>query len=358
MTPRGLATRLAGDLDAIVLKALRREPQRRYLGAGALGDDLLRFLERRPVAARPEGRRYRAGKFIGRHRVGIAVAISLVVSLIGGLAATTWQARAKTLEAQKAEAVKTFLIGIFQGADPAQAANRDVSLRQVLDGGAERVQRDLAGQPEVQAELLTVLAGIYGELGIADRSGALTDRARELHEQLYGADSPQVATNLRQKATQALARSDADTADRYVRAALEAHRRAYGDMHKEVAEDFEELANAARQRGRLADALVAAEQSLRIRRTIYGNEHALVARSLNNWQSSGVNEVATRNPRLSTARRSAFGGACSGANIPSWRSRSTTSPRFNSFAATSSSRRPLPVRRWNNSASSTAKTIR
>ncbi len=130
---------------------------------------------------------------------------------VGGLAATAWQARAKTLEAQKAEAVKAFLISIFQGADPVQAAGRDITLRQVLDEGAERVQRDLASQPAVQGELLTVLAGIYAELGVTERAAALTDQALDIHERLHGADSALVGTNLRQKASLAIARGDADT---------------------------------------------------------------------------------------------------------------------------------------------------
>ena len=155
-----------------MLKALRREPQHRYGGAGAFAEDLERFLQGRPVAARPEGRRYRAGKFVRRHRVGIAVAVSLVLSLLGGLATTAWQARAKTLEAQKAEAVKTFLSSIFQGADPAQASGREITLRQVLDDGAGRVERALASEPAVQGELLTVLAGIYIQLGVTDRASA------------------------------------------------------------------------------------------------------------------------------------------------------------------------------------------
>jgi serine/threonine-protein kinase len=282
LAPRALAARLAGDLDAIVLKALRREPQRRYVGAGSLAEDLDRFLQGRPVAARPDGRRYRAGKFVRRHRVGIAVAVSLLLSLIGGLAATAWQARAKTLEAQKAEAVKTFLVSIFQGADPAQAAGREVTLRQVLDEGAERVQRDLASEPAVQGELLTVLAGVYIQLRITDRAGALTDQALAIHERLYGADSAPVATNLRQQANLALTRSDLDTADRLARDALEKHRRAYGNLHEDVAEDLDELVDAAQQRGRLADALPAAEESLRIRKALYGNEHTKVAQSLSN----------------------------------------------------------------------------
>jgi serine/threonine-protein kinase len=282
LTPRALAARLAGDLDAIVLKALRPEQERRYIGAGALAEDLERFLEGRPVTARPEGRRYRAGKFVRRHRVGIAVAVTLVLSLVGGLAATAWQARAKTLEAQKAEAVKTFLISIFQGADPVQVAGRDITLRQVLDEGAERVQHDLASQPAVQGELLTVLAGIYAELGVTDRATPLTDQALDIHQREYGADSPLVATNLRQKASLALARGELDTADRLAREALDKHRRAYGNLHQEVAEDLDELANAARDGGRLADAVSAVEESLRIRKAIYGNEHTLVAGSLNN----------------------------------------------------------------------------
>ena len=282
LAPRALAARLAGDLDAIVLKALRREPHRRYVGAGPLAEDLDRFLQGRPVAAGPEGRRYRAGKFVRRHRVGIAVVVSLVLSLMGGLAATAWQARAKTLEAQKAEAVKTFLVSIFQGADPAQAAGREVTLRQVLDEGAERVQRDLASEPAVQGELLTVLAGVYKELGITERAAPLTDQALAIHERLYGADSAPVATNLRQKASLAKAQSDLDTADRFARDALEKHRRAYGNLHHEVAEDLDEVADAARQGGRLPDALAAVEESLRIRKAIYGNEHRLVAGSLNN----------------------------------------------------------------------------
>jgi len=281
VSPRALAARLAGDLDAMVLKALRREPQHRYIGAGAIAEDLNRFLEKRPVAARPDGRRYRAGKFVRRHRVGIAVAVSLELSLLGGLAATAWQARAKTLEAQKAEAVKAFLISIFQGADPAQAADREITLRQVLDEGAGRAQRGLASQPAVQGELLTVLAGIYGELGIADRATPLTDQALAIHERLYGADSPLVATNLRQKANLALARGDADSGDRFAREALEKHRRAYGNLHQEVADDLETLADAARQRGRLADSLAGVEESLRIRKAIYGSEHTQVAASLN-----------------------------------------------------------------------------
>jgi serine/threonine protein kinase len=313
VTSRALAARLAGDLDAIVLKALRREPQRRYVGAGAFAEDLNRFLQRRPVAARPEGRRYRAGKFVRRHRVSIAVAASLVLSLVAGLTATAWQARAKAIEAQKAEAVKAFLISIFQGADPVQAAGRDVTLRQVVDQGAERVQRDLADQPAVQGELLTVLAGIYAELGVTERAAALTDQALDIHQRLHGANSELVGTNLRQKASLAIAQGDADTGDRLAREALEKHRQAYGNLHQDVAEDLDILLIAARQRGRLTDAVSAGEESLRIRRAIYGNEHRLTADSLNNLavvrrEQGRYDEAASLYRQTIDLRRRLLGG--------------------------------------------------
>jgi serine/threonine-protein kinase len=282
VTPTGLRAQLSGDLDAIVLKALRKEPPRRYGSAAALGEDLRRHLEGQPVSARPEGRRYRASKFIRRHRLAVTMSAVLVVLLVGGLAATAWQARRIAIEAQKVEAVKTFLVSIFQQADPAQAAGRDISLRQVLDQGVERLDRELAGQPAVQAELLTVLAGVYTELGVIDRAGALADRALATHERLEGPDSGKVAINLRQKASLAVAAGDSEQAERLARRALAIHQHMGGGAHGDVAEDLDVLAMALRQRGRTADALTAVQESLAMRRQVYGPEHRLVGESMTN----------------------------------------------------------------------------
>ena len=182
MTPRALAARLAGDLDAIVLKALRREPQRRYIGAGAFAEDLERFLQGRPVAAGPEGRRYRVGKFVRRHRVGIAVAVAagaLAIGWAGGDRLASAREDARGAEGRGGEGVPDQ--HLFPGESGA-SCRPDITLRQVLDEGAGRVQRDLASQPAVQGELLTVLAGIYGELGITERAAPLTDQALAIHE--------------------------------------------------------------------------------------------------------------------------------------------------------------------------------
>ena len=84
---------LRGDLDTIVMKALRKEPARRYASVQELAEDLRRYLEGRPVLARPDTLRYRASKFMGRHRWGVSAATAIVLALVGGLAATARQAR-------------------------------------------------------------------------------------------------------------------------------------------------------------------------------------------------------------------------------------------------------------------------
>jgi non-specific serine/threonine protein kinase/serine/threonine-protein kinase len=101
--PDRLRRRLSGDLDVICLKALRKEPERRYASAEQLADDLRRHLDGLPVTARPDTLRYRATKFIQRHKVGVVAATLVVLALVGGIVATAWQARVAATERDRAE---------------------------------------------------------------------------------------------------------------------------------------------------------------------------------------------------------------------------------------------------------------
>ncbi len=121
--------RLEGDLDTVVLKALSREPERRYVFlVAALSADLLAHLAGRPIAARPDTAGYRLSKFVRRHRLAVAAAGLVVASLVGGLTVSLVQtkranaAAAKAeLEARRAARVKDFLISVFEQADPNQS---------------------------------------------------------------------------------------------------------------------------------------------------------------------------------------------------------------------------------------------
>ncbi len=118
---------LRGDLDTIALKALQREPQRRYATVAAFAEDLHRFLSGRPIAARRDHAGYRVRKFVGRHRFGVAAATTGLLLLIAALGLAVWQARAKAREAQVSQQVTRFLLGLFGGADPTHARGATLS---------------------------------------------------------------------------------------------------------------------------------------------------------------------------------------------------------------------------------------
>ena len=171
---------LAGDLDAIVLKALRKDAAERYASVAALADDVRRHLDGHPVAARRGSRRYRFGKFVRRNRWPLAAA-ALFLLLVGGFAVDrALQVRRIAAERDKALEVTRFLVDLFRLSDPSQAQGESFTVREALDRGAARIDRELAGQPAVQATLLEAVGRVYYNLGLYDRSKPLLGRALAL----------------------------------------------------------------------------------------------------------------------------------------------------------------------------------
>ena len=160
-----LRHRLRGDLDTIVLTALRKEPARRYQSVEQLATDLSRHLAGLPVSARPDRLGYRAGKYVRRHRVGVLAAGAIALSLVAGLAATFWQSREAAREAARSERVTQFLATLFQEADPERARGREVTARELLQRGERRLDSLLVEDPDVRARLLGVLGVIHTEAG-------------------------------------------------------------------------------------------------------------------------------------------------------------------------------------------------
>jgi serine/threonine protein kinase len=179
-TPERLARRLRGDLDTIVLKALRREPARRYASVGELADDLRRHRARLPVHARPDTAGYRVGRFLQRHRVGVAAAALVLLAVLGGAGAALWQARQARLEAEKAEATLAFLQNTLWGAEPG-TGDPDATIRDALDSAAVHIERDLADQPLVAAGVHHVVASSYYSLGQYERAEPHHRRALALY---------------------------------------------------------------------------------------------------------------------------------------------------------------------------------
>jgi serine/threonine-protein kinase len=199
-TPARLARRYRAELDAIVARALRKDPDRRYGLAEELAADLERHLESRPVRARRATLAYRARKLVQRNLAASLVAALAAVSTLGYAVAVTLQARAIELERRRAEAesekareVERLVLDLFEIADPAASRGGTVTAAELLDRGVERVESELAGQPEVQARMLSALGLVQGRLGLLDEGVALQRRALELRRRLYGDDHLDVA---------------------------------------------------------------------------------------------------------------------------------------------------------------------
>ncbi len=193
-----LQAQLRGDLDTICLMALQREPDRRYASAEQFGADLQRFMEGRPVLARVDSLGYRLAKYLRRHRAGVIGTTLAVLVLVTMSAYYTVQlARERDLaldEQRKANEVVQFVLGLFDAADPALARGADVTARELLDAGAERVRVELADRPTVQASMMRVLGNVYHEIGMTDEGGDLLERALAAHLELYGDLHAETAT--------------------------------------------------------------------------------------------------------------------------------------------------------------------
>lgn len=196
-TPERLRRALAGDLEAIVLQALREEPQQRYASVEALAQDLRRYRAGQPVHARPATFRYRAVKLVRRHRVAVSAAAAALVSLLLGLTASVWQARVAARERDRAEAaaaeatdVASYFIDLFRSVDPENDSGHVVTARELLDRGAERVDATLAERPLSRARLQEAMAGVYLHLRLLDPAAELLERAVAAREQQQGAGHP------------------------------------------------------------------------------------------------------------------------------------------------------------------------
>lgn len=202
-TPKKLARALAGDLDTIVLKALKEDPSERYPTAEALREDIARFLAGEPVKARPDRLGYRAWKFVRRQRVAVSVGAVVVASLLTATQFSLDQAsRARaaaavaTQQAERARAVQDFLLGVFtsnsdQQLDPLAARQR--TARELLDIGSQRVISQLSAAPEVLAELCETLADMYHQMGLGSDAARMRAEGIAALQKIHGKDHELIA---------------------------------------------------------------------------------------------------------------------------------------------------------------------
>lgn len=265
-----LHRKLAGDLDTIVLKALRPEPTRRYASAEAFLDDIQRHLDGLPVRARKDTVGYRVRKFVTRHRVGvIAAALGLVVLIGAGLFHSVRVSQERDVarqEAEKAEQVTQFLVDLLQESNPNHAPGGAATVRDVLDEGAERLQKELEDQPALRAHLLETVSEVYYGLGLYDEASKQAEEVVRLQEQHEGAQHLALADALAQVARIRLAQARVEEAAMLSRKALAIRQAVLDSDHPDIAHSLKTLAMAVRMLGQFQEAEAMLRQALGIYR--------------------------------------------------------------------------------------------
>ncbi|WP_374673110.1 protein kinase [Ideonella sp.] len=194
--PAGLRRQLRGDLDNIVLMALRKQPAERYASAEAFEQDLRRWLQHEPVQAHPPGTWYHLTKFVRRHTAAVAAGGLAAASLVAGLAVALDQAERARREAQRSQAVQAFLVGLFNEVDPAKAQGREPTVRDLMARGERDLQARLADEPALHATLGGLLVQLYLKLGDGRRALPLAEARLALVTREHGEGGPEQAAAL------------------------------------------------------------------------------------------------------------------------------------------------------------------
>jgi serine/threonine-protein kinase len=330
-TPEKLRRRLRGELDNIVLMALRKEPQRRYRSVEALSEDIRRYLEGRPVTAHKATVWYRSSKFVRRNALGVGAAAVMFMLAVGFGVVTTVQshkiARERdraNREAATAQCVSDFLVNLFNVSDPNESRGNTVTARELLDKAVRDIEGKLNDDPAVKGTLLSTMGSVYEDLGLSKQAQALTEKAlaqfrsvprpdesavgktllqlavvtfhlgqynkaeplyREalaILEKQLGPTNPEVARTLDDFGVFYQEEAKYDQAEQLHRRALAIFEKTAGPQSRDAANVLTNLANLASLRGNYTEAETLQLRALDIQESVLGPDHPETISSLNN----------------------------------------------------------------------------
>ena len=270
-------------LDAIILKGLAKDPAHRYASATAFAEDVQRFRDGLPVLAAAGSRAYRIRLFVRRQARGVAAAAVVVVLIAAaGLWERALRSRAES-ETHKATAVVQYLVNVFDVADPYAPPDPrlgETTARAILDRGAGRIDSVLAGQPDVQAELRSVIGRVYGNLGLFSRAAPMLQRALDQQRTLHGRASVEAARAEDQLGVVLVQQQQLDRAEPLLRAALAQRRAFLGNRDTATALSLDHLGELLQERNDYDAAILALREALDVRRSVLGDTDLAVARSM------------------------------------------------------------------------------
>ena len=271
--PRQLARLLRGDLDGIALKALEKERERRYGTAFELAADVTRYLESRPIVARPASAAYRLGRYIRRNRASVAVVTGIFIVLIAFALNQTVQLRRITRERDRADRITDFMTNMFEVSDPSEARGNSVTAREILDKSSKEIDSSLAQDPQAQAQMMEVMGEVYESLGLYGRSHVLLSRAVETRRRVLGPEHPDTLKSMAELASTLHEEGREVESEKLHRETFALRRKVLGPRDKATLASMVNLATALNDQGRYAEAEKIEREALVLLRQTRGPEN-------------------------------------------------------------------------------------
>ncbi len=285
LTPEKLQKRLIGDIDAIVMRALRKEPQHRYNSIEQLASDVRRFLTREPVQARQGNWLYYSQRFIRRHAFGVTAGAAFVVFIIAFAIAMSVQTRRVAAERDTAETVSKFMQDIFDASQPQTSLGRQISVREVLDTAGRKIRGDLTQQPEVRATLLEAIGRAYRRLNQHATAVPYFEDALRLRQQLPDPDGTKTASVLIELAISLRTLDDLPQADKVLKRALAISKEHQTEKSATYAKLLLNIGRVQLLAGNLKEARASFEKSIALGRELGGAMNPEVASALRELSS-------------------------------------------------------------------------
>ena len=278
--PPKLVHSVRGDLDWIVMKCLEKDRSRRYESATGLAADIERHLKNEPVLASPPGTGYRVQKFVRRHRVGFLAGSLVILALLAGIVGTTWglvealkQNKEAVRQGRISQQTTSFLIGMFESIDPAEAKLRDITVREILDQAATNISTAFPDDPMAGVPIRRTMSRIYSKLGKSEEALKQAEGTLSLLKTIYGdKDSPQIASSLNFVANCLDATGRSPEALPKHQAALAMCERIYKEDNTNTVAIQESLAVCLGGLGRLPEALTNGEKALAMSQRLQEND--------------------------------------------------------------------------------------
>ncbi len=277
-----LSKTLRGDLDWIAMKALEKDRTRRYGTPFELSTDVSSYLDNEPVLAGPATAAYRLRKYAIRHRLALSVATGLLIMLVGFVVAQAVALRRITRERDRATRITNFMTGIFKVSKPSEARGNTITAREILDKASVDINTGLTKDPELQAQMMSVMGDVYDNLGLYSQAQVLQQKTIEIRRRSLGPESPETLKSISALAVTLNGQGHYADAEALQRQTLDVQKRVLGPEHPDTLESMNNLARALYREGRYAEADKLDRETLDIRRRVLGPGHPDTLGSMDN----------------------------------------------------------------------------